>query len=123
MKVERVSIAGAGKPEPVTVSDVPASQGAARRADEPRLSATPTRAGLYELTLDGDRTTRVAAVPEREIDLRPRKVENSARGAHLGGVASSLDASPYVALALLALLAGELALRVVGLGRETAAER
>jgi hypothetical protein len=86
-----------------------------------RLRADAPLAGRYELTLDGEATTRVAAVPDREIDLRPRQVRDEARAAAMGGVASALDASPYVALALLALLAAELALRVRG-QREDAIE-
>src|SRR5206468_916981 len=70
-------------------------------ADADRLRASPPLAGLYELTLDGDAVSRVASVPEREIELRPRRVDDSARSAALGGVSSSIDASPYVALALL----------------------
>ena len=48
---------------------------------------------------------------EREIDFRPRPMRDEAHAAAMGGVASALDASPYVAIALLALLAAELALR------------
>lgn len=80
---------------------------------EGRLRVTAPLAGLYELTLDGEPTTRVASVAEREIDLRPRAVLPTARSTAMGGVASSIDASPFVALALLALLAAELAVRVL----------
>ena len=76
-----------------------------------RLRADAPLGGLYALTLDGESTTRVAAVPDREIDFRPRQVRDAAHAAAMGGVASALDASPYVAIALLALLAAELALR------------
>jgi hypothetical protein len=106
VKVQRVSIAGPGKPVPVPVTEL-----------DRRPRAAPPLAGLYELVLDGESTTRVAAVPEREIDLRPRRVRDDARATSLGGVASSLDASPYVALALLALLALELLFRVLNQSR------
>jgi hypothetical protein len=119
VKIERVSIAGPGKPEPIPVTEAPLAPGGAKKPGEVRLLATPARAGLYALTLDGEETTRVATIPEREIDLRPRKVETSARSAALGGVATSLDVSPYVALLLLALLAAELLLRALGIGRES----
>ena len=120
---QRVSLAGPGKPVPVPVLDGasgPRQPGSASapsssdRATERRLRAAPPLAGLYELELDGERTTRVAAVPDREIDLRPRRVRDEARAASLGGVDPSLDVSPYVALFLLALFAAELVLRVLG---------
>lgn len=101
--VERVSIAGPGERRPVPVATL-----------DGRLRSSPPLAGLYELTLDGERATRVAQVPEREIDLRPRRVNASARTATLGGVAASIDVSPYVALFLLALLAAELLIRTAG---------
>ncbi|WP_437486087.1 VWA domain-containing protein [Sorangium sp. So ce1014] len=85
-----------------------------------RLRVSPPLAGLYELTLDGERSTRVVSVPEREIDLRPRRVAESARAAELGGMSASIDGSPYVALLLLALLAAELLLRALGGRREPA---
>ena len=92
---------GSARPVPITRND-----------GRPR--AEPAVAGLYEVALDGDTSTRVAAIAEREIDLRPRKVEPPARSADLGGVASSIDASPYLALALLGLLAAELVVRAIG---------
>ncbi len=109
---------GAAKPRAITVSDG-ARPGADPKANEAprRLRAEPPRAGLYDLELDGERSTRVAAIPDREIDLRVRPVQSEARAASLGGVLSSLDFSPYVALGLLGLLAVELLLRVVGQGR------
>jgi von Willebrand factor type A domain/Aerotolerance regulator N-terminal len=126
VKVERVSLAGPGagndKPRPVPVFDaasglplgLPPAGAPAAGEPERRLRAAPPLAGLYALELDGDRTTRVAAVPEREIDLRPRRVRDEARAASLGGVDPSLDVSPYVALLLLALFAAELVLRLLG---------
>ena len=110
VKVRRVPQGGVGAPQIIAVSE----QEGRPRADAPLV-------GLYELTLDGEATTRVAAPPDREIDLRPRRVRDEARAAALGGVASALDASPYVALTLLGLLAVELALRVRG-QREAAVE-
>ena len=77
-----------------------------------RLRATPPLAGVYEVTLDGERELRVATVPEQEIDLRPRALVQDARDARLGGAAGAVDVSAYVALALLLLATGELALRV-----------
>lgn len=76
-----------------------------------RLLAPAAFAGLYQVDLDGEVSRRVATIPEAEIDLTPRGVQGSARASTLGGVKSSIDASPYVALALLGLLALELFLR------------
>jgi hypothetical protein len=102
VKVELLP-AGGGKPRAIPVVET-----------DRRLRALPPLAGLYQLELDGEVTTRVAAVPEREIDLRPRRVDDGARTADLGGVAPSVDASPWVALVLLGLLAVELLLRTMG---------
>ena len=107
VRVERVSLVRGEAKRAVPVTPV-----------DGRLRATPPLAGLYELSLDGERSTRVAGVPEREIDLRPRRVDATARASTLGGVASSLDASPYVALLLLGLMAAELFLRSLGQRRE-----
>jgi len=91
----------------------PAPAGLLASGEERHLRAAPPLAGLYSLELDGDRTTRVAAVPEREIDLRPRRIREDARAASLGGIDPSLDFSPYVAMFLLVLFAGELVVRVI----------
>ena len=85
-----------------------------------RLRAVPPLAGLYEVTLDGERELRVATVPEQEIDLRPRALVQDARDARLGGAAGAVDVSAYVALALLLLATGELALRVRARSQESA---
>jgi hypothetical protein len=103
VSVERVSYDGPGERRSIPVS-----------SSDGRLRASPPLAGLYELTLEGEKTTRAVAVPEREIDLRPRRIHSSARTEALGGVSSAVDVSPYVALALLALLAAELLLRTSG---------
>jgi von Willebrand factor type A domain/Aerotolerance regulator N-terminal len=110
VKVRRLPLDGTGAARVVPVIE-----------QDRRLRADAPLAGLYELTLDGEATTRVAAVPDREIDFRPREVRDEAHAAAMGGVASALDASPYVALALLGLLAVELALRIRG-QRESAIE-
>jgi hypothetical protein len=71
----------------------------------------PDRIGTYEIKLDGDQLIRVAAPAEREIELRPRPVSQGTNAASLGDVRAKLDVSPHVAVALLALLFAELALR------------
>ncbi|MBK9264512.1 MAG: VWA domain-containing protein [Polyangiaceae bacterium] len=77
-------------------------------------------AGRYVARMDGEQTTRIAAVPEREIDLRPRKITDASRAETQGGVQPALDASPYVALGLLGLFAIELILRTWGQRRDAA---
>jgi hypothetical protein len=121
VKVQRVPVDGPGKPLPLPVLDADvtgAPEGIAPSlrggTTERRLRASPSLAGLYELELDGEHTTRVASIPDREIDLRPRRTRDEARSASLGGVDPSLDVSPYVALVLLGLFAIELVLRVYG---------
>jgi hypothetical protein len=104
VSIQRFPLTPGAKPLPIPVS-----------VDADRLRASPPLAGLYELKLDDrDAVSRVASIPEREIELRPRRVDDSARSTALGGVSSSINASPYVALALLGLLAAELALRALG---------
>ena len=82
-----------------------------------RMRATPPVAGVYEVTIDGEREARVATVPEREVDLRPRPLVQNARDARLGGAAGSVDVSAYVALALMLLATVELAIRIRARGR------
>ncbi len=76
-----------------------------------RMKATPGVAGVYDVAIDGEHEVRVATVPEREIDLRPRPLVQNARDARLGGAAGAVDVSAYVALALLFLATAELAMR------------
>jgi hypothetical protein len=103
VRVERLPRDPGGQPEAVAVST--------RAARGPSVS--PSIAGLYRLTLDGAAVTRAASVPEREIDLRPRRVDAEARAASLGGPSSATDASPQVALVVLGLFAAELGLRAL----------
>jgi hypothetical protein len=81
-------------------------------ADDGRSSAAVALAGSYQIELDGERSTRVAFVPAEEISDPPGEAPPEAqRQAGLGG-AGEIDASPELALVLLALFAAELALRV-----------
>ena len=77
------------------------------------VQAIPEAAGLYELTLDGTTVHRVAAVDEAEVDLRPRPAPDDGATAELGGMSAEVDVSAYVAIGLIALLLGELLLRVL----------
>lgn len=74
--------------------------------------AVPDKIGTYELTVDGEKLTRVASPSEREVDLRPRPVGEQTRAASLGDIHARLDLSPHLAVLLLALLVAELGLRL-----------
>jgi len=107
----------------VAVEYVPGRLGEASQKQEVleqngRRLVVASLAGLYVARIDGEQTMRIAMVPEREIDLRPRKITETARAETLGGVQPALDASPYVALGLLGLFAMELMLRTWGQRRE-----
>jgi hypothetical protein len=73
----------------------------------------PNLIGLYELTLDDSKTTRVAAMSETEVDTRPREIGDKQQGESLGGVEASVDISHYIAIALLALMLAELIVRML----------
>jgi hypothetical protein len=75
-------------------------------------SLTPSLLGSYRVKVDGRTETRVAAPDERELDLRPRPVASAPPGEAIGERRASVDASGEVALALLALMALEMALRL-----------
>jgi hypothetical protein len=77
-----------------------------------RKVAVPDRIGIYEITLDHDKLTRVVAASEKEVDGRPRRVSQNTRSASLGDTRAKVDLSPYLAIGLLALVVGELALRL-----------
>ncbi len=103
-KVEgELSAADGSPPTPVTVGE-----------RDGLLRAVAEVTGSYRFKLDGVAETRVATVSAREIDLRPRAVAASARASALGGKTPRVDASPYVALFLLALISLELGLRAYG---------
>ena len=89
--------------------------------DDGVLRLVPALAGAYRVTIDGAKELRVAAPLAREMDLRARAVAPSATSSALGGGVAIVDVSWMIALALLALVAGELAARAVV--RARAAER
>ncbi|MEO7112702.1 MAG: VWA domain-containing protein [Polyangiaceae bacterium] len=77
------------------------------------LRAEPSLIGAYQVAFSGGKTEqRVAAPVTREIDLRPRRVAESASTSSVGTTHSQVDASWVVALGLLGLVAFELVLRV-----------
>ena len=79
----------------------------------------PARVGAYRIAF-GDRVEiRVAAPLETELDLRPRTVASAEAQGKTGGAHAEVDISWIVALVLLALLAAELALRILPRDRGT----
>jgi hypothetical protein len=81
---------------------------------------TPTLIGAYRITIDGKTETRVASPHARELDLRPRAAASRTGGEGVGERRAAVDVSEQVALALLAAVALELALRVASRRRVTA---
>ncbi len=79
---------------------------------EGAVRIVPPLVGAYRLSIDGKTELRVAAPDVRELDLRPREAASTTSGEGVGQRRAQVDVSGHVALALLALLAGELALRV-----------
>ncbi len=72
----------------------------------------PPLIGLYRVTVDGRTEVRVAMPSEREIDLRPRALASTSPDAQVGERRTNVDISGQIALALLAITALEMALRV-----------
>jgi hypothetical protein len=73
----------------------------------------PERAGAYEMGGAGPQAdVRIAEIGEAEVDLRPRPTAAAAASEALGTSRARVDVSPYVALLLLAVLAGEAGLRL-----------
>jgi hypothetical protein len=81
-----------------------------REGPEPRV--VPATLGTYRLTIDGKKEVRVAAPAPAEIDMRPRAAAETTRGRDVGDSRATVDASPALALGLLALMALELLLRL-----------
>jgi hypothetical protein len=81
--------------------------------DEGALTVVPPLLGSYRVTVDGQVETRVAAPDPRELDLRPRPAGPAAAAAGATGERrAEVDVSGEVAIALLALMALEMALRL-----------
>jgi len=77
------------------------------------LRAEPALIGAYQVAFGGGKIEqRVASPIPREVDLRPRRVVESAATSSVGTTHSQVDASWVIALGLLGLVAFELLLRV-----------
>ena len=76
------------------------------------LRAAPPVIGAYTVEVAGKSELRVAGPVAAEVDLRPRAAAKGATGGSVGGRQAPVDASPAVAVFLLALVAVELVLRL-----------
>jgi hypothetical protein len=76
--------------------------------------AVPEVAGRYQLDIGGAAQSRIARIDEHEITDAPGDVQANAAAPNSGGEGGSIDASPELALVLLAIFAAELALRLAG---------
>lgn len=90
--------------------------------DEKAVRTAPPLIGGYTVTVDGKDERRVAAPVAGELDLRPRRAAQGASGGGLGDSHAAVDASPVMALILLALVSGEIALRLRAKARADRAE-
>jgi len=91
--------------------------------DDGAASVVPALLGSYRVTVDGQIETRVAAPDPRELDFRPRPAGSAAPEATVGERRAAVDVSGEVALALLALTAFEMALRLWTSARDARAAR
>ena len=94
------------------VVDVQGPAGAlAVTKDDGVAHLAPPLVGTYRIVVDGKTEVRVAAPDARELDLRPRPVVATSAGGAMGARSTAVDVSGQVALALLGLVALEMALR------------
>lgn len=107
----RVTIEGPEGPLPVRAGGCDDAQVGADCAPGQQV-ATPELAGAYVVTTNGAAQTRVARLDEHEITDPPGTALGGAQNAASGTDTGTVDASPELALVLLALFAAELALRV-----------
>jgi hypothetical protein len=80
--------------------------------DEGVAHLAPPLLGTYRVVVDGKTEVRVAAPDARELDLRPRPLAPTTQADAMGERRAAVDVSGQVALALLGLVAMEMALRV-----------
>jgi von Willebrand factor type A domain/Aerotolerance regulator N-terminal len=102
---------------PLELSDVPAMAlpacSAAGGSCAPQKSAVPELVGRYAVNVDGRTQTRIVQVDAEEVLAKPRGSVAAAASARADHASGRVDASSAAALALLALLAGELLLRAL----------
>lgn len=75
-------------------------------------TVVPTVQGRYVVQVDGERRERVVTIDEAELLAEPQPAGDSAREASAAGTSARVDASRELALAILALFATELVIRL-----------
>jgi len=115
----RIDVGGAWSfPSTSVVEQAKGQEALEQHVVNDRRRATPRLAGRYDLRIDGVAEARFATIPEREIDLRRRKLVENATSASAGSNVAWVDLSRYLALVLLAVLAGEMVLRFLHAWRD-----
>jgi hypothetical protein len=89
-------------------------------SDVTPIRVVPSVLGRYAIDIDGRKELRVAAPVARELDFRPRQVSEKAVSVQSEATRASVDVSWMIALALLALVLVEMALRARAAGRAAA---
>jgi hypothetical protein len=96
----------------VEVTDPAGHREVVTSRDDGPPTMTPALLGTYQVTIGGQTHLRTAGPDERELDLRPRPASAEAASAASSVRGAPVDVSGEIALALLALTAVEMALRV-----------
>jgi len=109
-----VSIQGPAGAVPVRVEGCEAAQDTGAPCTPGEQFALPELAGSYLVTSDGVVQSRIARLDEHEISDPPGSVRPATQQSGSDGDAGAVDASPELALVLLAAFAAELALRLGG---------
>ncbi|MEO8183012.1 MAG: VWA domain-containing protein [Deltaproteobacteria bacterium] len=112
-----VSIQGPSGPVRLAVEGCSADAESATACTPGEQTATPELAGQYLVSSDGVAQTRTARIDEREITEPPGSVRPATQQSGAGIDSGSVDASPELALVLLAAFAAELSLRLGGEAR------
>lgn len=112
---EKLSVVG---PQgPLDVRDVPVAR-SADCTDQTNgcaleKSVVPTLRGRYTVDTNGQKKTQIVAIDADEVTTKPRALPPAQNEAFANASSSRVDASADAALALLALFAGELVLRLL----------
>jgi hypothetical protein len=77
-----------------------------------RVTLSPPLIGAYHVTIGDREELRVAAPVAKEVDIRPRAARAPSDTSRLGATEAQIDISGHVAVALLALMLAEIALRL-----------
>jgi hypothetical protein len=109
---KRVQIEGPGGPLALSAENCGTDEEARADCAPGQQAATAELAGRYSIVSDGTRQTRIARIDDREVSDPPGSATAASASAAGSGESGAIDASPELALCLLAFFAGELALRL-----------